>query len=100
MSDVKENFQKVIKSIIYENAINSTFEARQNYYKLFPETEIDEFPIFFTLSQTGINLEVPKKFAFGLNHFIEYMKKQGWSFNRQNRGSNRRSFGNREKYSQ
>ena len=84
MSDVKENFQKVIKSIIYENAINSTFEARQNYYKLFPETEIDEFPIFFTLSQTGINLEVPKKIAFGLNHFIEYMKKQGWSFNRQN----------------
>lgn len=47
MSDVKENFQKVIKSIIYENAINSTFEARQNYYKLFPETDINEFPIFF-----------------------------------------------------
>ena len=77
MLDVKENYENVIKSIIYENVNNSTFEARQNYYKLFPETDINEFPIFFTLSQTGIDLEVPKKFAFGLNHFIEYMKKTG-----------------------
>ena len=77
MSDVKENFQKVIKSIIYENAINSTFEARQNYYKLFPETEIDEFPIFFTLSQTGINLEVQKNLLLDLIILYRIYEKTG-----------------------
>ena len=69
MSDVKENFENVIKNIIYEDANNSTFKARQSYYKLFQETEINEFPTFFSLNQTGINLEVPKKNCFWTRSF-------------------------------
>lgn len=84
MPDIKDNFMNVIKDMVYEDIENSTFEGRQKYYELFPETGRCEFPIFFSLSQTGIQLELPRKFAFGLDHFMEYMKKKGWRFDKQN----------------
>lgn len=81
MTDVKENYSDVIKPVIYEDAEKSTFEARQKYYELFCNQEKDEFPCFFQLQQTGISLEPPKEFAFGIEHFIDHMTKKGWSFN-------------------
>lgn len=83
MQNADNNFANVIKAIVQKDVINSTFEARQNYYKLFQEKE-SEVPVFLKLSQTGINLEMPKRFAFGLEHFIEHMKESGWRFIKQN----------------
>lgn len=84
MDNKTENFKNVIKSVIYEDTDNSTFEACRNYYKLFPQDEQDKFPTFFELSQTGINLERPKDFGFGVDHFINYMEKRGWKFQKKN----------------
>lgn len=42
--------------------------------------KIEEFPTFFQMSRTGINVEAPKLFANGAKDFIEFMKSKGWVF--------------------
>ena len=77
-NDVNQNYMNVIKDVIFDNIENSTFEARQEYLKLYSKVNNESNAGFFTSGNPSFSLEKPDIFAFGFSHFYKYMENCGW----------------------